>query len=42
MSHLVGLLAQAHEEVVWLDVPVNEAARVDVLNASDLQGRHNV
>ena len=32
----VALLAQAHEEVVRLDVPVNQVARVGVLDACDL------
>lgn len=38
-ADLVGLLAKAHEEVVRLDVSVDEAARVDVLYARNLQ--HN-
>jgi hypothetical protein len=25
-AHLVGLLAQAHEEIVWLDITVDKAA----------------
>jgi hypothetical protein len=37
LSHLVGAFAQPHEEVVWLDVPVDEAARVHILHASNLQ-----
>ena len=36
---LVTPLADAHEEVVWLDVAVNEVARVDVLYARDLLGK---
>ena len=35
--HLVSTLADAHEEVVGLDITVNEVARVDVLNARDLE-----
>jgi len=34
--HLVGLLAQPHEEVVGLDVAVDEGARVDKLDARQL------
>lgn len=32
---LVATLADAHEEVVWLDVTVDEGLGVDVLNAGD-------
>lgn len=32
---LVSSLANAHQEVVWLDIPVNEALGVDVLDAAD-------
>jgi hypothetical protein len=35
-ADLVGLLAEAHEEVVRLDVSVDEAARVHVLYARNL------
>lgn len=31
--NLISTLADAHEEVVWLDVTMNEVARVDVLDA---------
>ncbi len=34
---LIGLLAQTHEEVVWLDVAVDEAARMDKLNTRELR-----
>ncbi len=37
---LVGPLAQPHEEVVWLDIPVDEALRVHVLDPRDLH-RHS-
>lgn len=37
---LVRPLPETHEEVVWLDVPVDEALRVHVLDAADLlEGR---
>jgi hypothetical protein len=42
LSHLVGALAQAHEEVVWLDVPVDEAARVHVFHARNLQKQRSI
>ena len=34
--HQVALLAQAHQEVVWLHVPVDEVLGVDVLYPADL------
>ena len=34
---LVATLADAHEEVVGLDIAMDEVTRVDVLNAGDLQ-----
>ncbi len=33
----VALLAQPHQEVVWLHVPVDEVLGVDVFNAADLR-----
>jgi hypothetical protein len=44
LPHLVGAFAEPHEEIVWLDVPVNEAARVHILHASNLQQQsaHNI
>ena len=36
---LIGPLAQPHEEVVWLDIPVDEALRVHVLDPRDLRGQ---
>lgn len=44
---LIAALAHAHEEVVWLDVTMDEIARVDVFDARDLRApaetgkRHN-
>ena len=35
--NLISTLADAHEEVVWLDVTVNEVARVDVLDTRYLR-----
>jgi hypothetical protein len=35
--YLICFLPQAHEEVVWLDVPVNEAARMHKLHPRQLQ-----
>lgn len=32
---LVSSLSDSHEEIVWLDISVNEVARVDVLDARD-------
>ena len=37
--HLIGPLAKAHQEIVWLDVAVNEAFRVNVLYPRDLRAR---
>lgn len=37
----VALLAESHQEVVWLDVSVNETPRVDVVDARDLQTKHS-
>ena len=37
--HQVALLAQAHQEVVWLHVSVDEVLRVDVLYTADLEKR---
>lgn len=34
---LVATLADSHEEVIWLNVAVNEIARMDVLDARDLR-----
>ena len=34
--HQVALLPQAHQEVVWLHVPVDEVLRVDILYPADL------
>lgn len=33
----VALLAQPHQEVVWLHVPVDEVFRVDVFDAAYLE-----
>lgn len=33
----VALLAQAHEEVVWLHISVDEVLGVDVLDTADLR-----
>lgn len=35
----ISLLAQAHQEVVWLYVSVDEVLGVDVLNSADLEGK---
>ena len=35
--HQVTLLAQTHQEVVWLHISVDEVLGVDVFNAADLQ-----
>jgi hypothetical protein len=35
--HLISTLANAHQEVVGLDVTVDEVARVDILDTRDLQ-----
>ena len=35
--HQVALLAEPHEEVVRLDIPMDEVLGVDVLNAADLK-----
>ena len=40
-THLIGPLAQAHQEVVWLDVSMDEALGMDVLDAGQLQARDN-
>ena len=34
-THLVAVFADAHEEIIWLDVPVDEILSVDKLNAAD-------
>lgn len=34
--HLVAPFANAHQEVVWLDVAMDKVFRVNVLNAGDL------
>lgn len=36
--YLVGTLAQTHQEVVRLDVSMDEALGVDILDAGQLQG----
>jgi hypothetical protein len=38
---LVASLTDAHEEVVWLDVSVDEVTRVNVFNARNLRGNKN-
>lgn len=35
----IAFLAKTHQKVVWFDVSVNEILRVDVLNATDLEGQ---
>lgn len=35
----VALLAQPHQEVVWLHISVNEVLGVDVFNTADLEKR---
>jgi hypothetical protein len=35
--HLISTLANAHQEVVGLDVTVDEVARVDILDTRDLE-----
>ena len=37
----VSLLAQSHQEVVWLHISVDEVLGVDVLNATDLKRRED-
>jgi hypothetical protein len=37
-TDLVASLSNAHQNVIRLDVPVDEVARMDVLNARDLKG----
>ena len=34
----VALLAQSHQEIVWLHISVDEVLGVDVFNAADLRG----
>lgn len=35
----VALLAQSHQEIVWLHISVDEVLGVNVLNATDLKWR---
>jgi hypothetical protein len=38
-EYLVGAAAQPHEVIVGLDVPVDEALAVQILNSRELQAR---
>ncbi len=40
--YLVGALAEAHQKVVGLDVSVDEALGVDVLNAGELHATPHI
>lgn len=35
VAHLITMSADAHQEIVWLNVPVDEGLAVNVLDASD-------
>lgn len=40
--HLVATLANAHQEVVWLDVTMDKVFRVNVLDARDLRANQRI